>query len=214
MKYLKDYKNYQGNDIDLATSLFEYGLIWTNDHKDCDKSKNEYQFIYGVCIDDHNNYTHFDHAFTTENDFNKLLKESWFDLPAVLSFCGKDKLSFPENMDVLIAYYGTQNIFGSSYEGIQILENEMLSYYFNSGIEIEMSVDDCLSMSEQSNQYENVKAMLPKFEKQFENIDNEDILRELKSTGIEKETLTDTEENKIKLLWIAACNIKEEYKLS
>lgn len=51
---------------------------------------------------------------------------------------------------------------------------------------------------------------LPKFRRQFAKIDPDDIRAELKESGAwDAEELADHEENCVRMLWVAACDIRE-----
>lgn len=111
-------KNYTGNDVNLETSLYEYGLIW----KKVRGAKDEYHFIYGMGKGDNGDYNLFGHGYMSFKDFREMTGESWFDLPAVLSFIGRKSLEFPNDLDGVIAYYGTENVFGTDYYPIKIIK--------------------------------------------------------------------------------------------
>jgi hypothetical protein len=110
-KKLSDYEveGFDGNDASLEISLFEYGLIWKLDNDEYQA----YKFIYGVETDNSGNYTKFEFSFMTKNEFERLQSESWFKLNEVLSYSGTDCLTFPEDIQTCLQYYGYQNIFGS-----------------------------------------------------------------------------------------------------
>ena len=121
-KKLSDYSGYSGSvDVDLKTSLFEYGLI----HKQ--EENGDFKFIYGVSPDENRNYFLFDYGFYNEIDFADLIENSWFSLSGILSSVGmtKDewlKLPLPSRIFDCIAYYGHENIFGSSYTPFEIID--------------------------------------------------------------------------------------------
>ena len=111
---------YIGTDADLATSLFEYGMVWI-------ESCNQIEFIYGIGFNDEG-YNKFDRiTFNTDLDVRK--EFDWVDFEEVESFTGLtsdqfDALPLPQKIYDLVSYYGFENIFGSSYwEGFQIEEN-------------------------------------------------------------------------------------------
>jgi len=111
---------YIGTDADLATSLFEYGMVWI-------ESCNQIEFIYGIGFNDEG-YNKFDRiTFNTDLDVRK--EFDWVDFEEVESFTGLtsdqfDALPLPQKIYDLVSYYGFENIFGSSYwEGFQIKEN-------------------------------------------------------------------------------------------
>jgi len=120
-KNLSDYEQegYEGCDGSLEISLFEYGLIW----KCINVEKQEYHFIHGVTSDEDDGYTSFDWSDLSKEGFTDILHSSWFDLPAFLSFIGQEsekELSFPGDISAMIAYYGYENILGSSYNNFLI----------------------------------------------------------------------------------------------
>ena len=113
-------QKYFGTDASLEVSLFEYGNA-------CKKNKDgSFDLIYGVNVDNSSNYISFDcYNQYTESDFDTLINESWFNLDSVLSFIGmpKDdwlKCSLISRLDDCRAYYGYENIFGSSYNTFEI----------------------------------------------------------------------------------------------
>ena len=122
-KSFNDYRGFQGPDVDIETSLREYGLIWKK------VKKTEYLIVYGIHIkeDEYRNsvYDRFTYTFMSEKDWKELLAESWFNLDKVVAFCGMSKEvfidSFPFMLDSAIAYHGTENILGTNYsEGYSI----------------------------------------------------------------------------------------------
>ena len=125
MKTLKQYEDagFDGVDVSLDIALFEYGLIWQK------TEPNEYKFIYGIGIDEDCNYNLFDYAFFSQEDWNDLLDNTdWFDTDAVCRYYGISKKQlkegFPYTISDAISYYGFENIFGGSYDGFPILEEE------------------------------------------------------------------------------------------
>ena len=119
-KRVYDYRSYQGCDASLEESLFCYGLIWKQVGKD-------YKFIYGIGIDDSSDYNLFDYA-TMPIDTNIKKEYDWADFDAILSFVGMTEtewlaMPLPQQMSDLMAYYGYENIFGSSYYPFEISGN-------------------------------------------------------------------------------------------
>ena len=124
LKHLSQYKKegFVGIDADLATSLYEYGLMW-GQNKFCDPD--EYLFIYGVEVtpDEDNGfvYNQFSYSYMTRKDWEELVSEEWFDITRVIVACGisdiaKFNAGFPHAVFDAIAYYGYENIFGSTYD--------------------------------------------------------------------------------------------------
>lgn len=114
-----DFRAYEGGDVDIETSLREYGLAWKQIKKDT------YKFIFGVgaAKDEFGNlvYSRFDWSILTKADYIDMLNSEWFDREAVEKFCGHDIGEFqPSNVSDAIAYYGTDNILGSSHYSFTI----------------------------------------------------------------------------------------------
>lgn len=83
--------------------------------------------------------------------------------------------------------------------------------------EIEMSQEQAESGSHQGECYEDVKALLsePEIAAQFETIKADDIREELKEYGAwDDQELSDDEENRIRIMWIACGDISTEGKSS
>jgi hypothetical protein len=121
MKTIKNYNGYSGTDANLETSLFEYGLIWI---KGAEGHEKDFHFIYGVGVDQDGSYNKFDWA---DVSINTDPEKEWdfVDWEKLGEFVGmsKDeflKQSIPFIVYDLIAYYGTENIFGSSYYPFEI----------------------------------------------------------------------------------------------
>jgi len=122
------YRGYSGTDVDIATSLFEYGIIWHDTKslkkvKKEDKRPEEFHFIYGIDIkeDEFGNleYCQFSYSYLSKSDFIDLCNESWFELDKVLDYTGETKEdfinAFPYSVYSAVSYHGVENIFGSSY---------------------------------------------------------------------------------------------------
>lgn len=122
---LKDYEGYEGIDADLATSLFEYGLIWK---KGIEGHENDYHFIYGVGYDKNKNYNKFDWSdIAIDTDPKK--EWNFVEWESVCAFTGLSEEDFldqelPQIVFDLIQYYGYENILGSSYDPFEIKEGE------------------------------------------------------------------------------------------
>tara|TARA_S200002703_G_scaffold131903_1_gene119569 strand:- start:3303 stop:3692 length:390 start_codon:yes stop_codon:yes gene_type:complete len=103
-----------GVDANLETSLKEYGIAWH-------KTESEIVFIYGI---EHNgnDFTSFDKcsfdlSANLVDEFNWIDESDW---QSFASFIGADaseikELPIEELIHSLVSYYGTDNIFGSSY---------------------------------------------------------------------------------------------------
>ena len=119
---LSELNEFNGIDGNLETSIFEYGLLVSNNP---DKD-GQYKIIYGIGHDGEE-YTDFDYAYYSKSEINDLLNESWFDKPRFLSYTGCNKkqwnnLHITNKIYDLILYYGTENILGSSYNSFKKLE--------------------------------------------------------------------------------------------
>jgi hypothetical protein len=124
---LKELEGYEGGDVDLEASLYEYGLIWKEipeekffidpRNPDAPTFNTEYEFIFGIDFGEER-YLTFDNVRMSKAGFIELLRESWIDLPGVLKFCSRsfDGLikDFPSSISIMLDYYGYQNIFGDS----------------------------------------------------------------------------------------------------
>jgi hypothetical protein len=87
-------------------------------------------------------------------------------------------------------------------------------YTYIGNIEIQMTLSQARSASGQGQQEENVRALIrePNIRRQLTKIDPANIARELKEYGAwDAEELADAERNQIRLIWIAAGNIREEH---
>lgn len=105
---------FQGQDVSLDISLGEYGLAWKGNGKDC-------LFIYSIGNGRFDRITFLDYKkIQIEKEYD------WADLQAVADSVGltlKDWTddSFVNKIVDLISYYGTGEIFGTSYwEGFEI----------------------------------------------------------------------------------------------
>jgi hypothetical protein len=108
---------FEGIDVTLAISLFEYGLVW----KDLEETK-ETLFIYRI------NDSSFDRC-TFKSDLDVFNEFDWVEWDSFLETQGetmdewKDR-SLGQKIFDLLNYYGYENIFGSSYwEGFPIEDN-------------------------------------------------------------------------------------------
>lgn len=118
-----------GSDACLATSLFEYGLAWKV-YKRASKSKGakagDILFYYGIAVKG-NDYSAFDYAWLAVNtsvqmEYEWALDDSFYKSNGI----DRDEwltLSLPVQIRDLLGYYGSEEIFGSSYyEGFVIKE--------------------------------------------------------------------------------------------
>ena len=114
---------YEGVDVDLATSLFEYGMVWR-------VGEVETVFIYGIEIRENNSeceYGRFDRcSFVNETDVE--FEFDWAAFPDVHDSVGATKeqwSKFPLTQKIcdLRSHYGFVNVFGpSNWTGFEITE--------------------------------------------------------------------------------------------
>lgn len=119
-KHLATFENlgYEGNDVDLATSLFEYGLAWV-------LIDGVYTFIYGVNIDPRGNYISFcDSCVYANVDWKK--EYDWADFSKVESYvCGNlDGMPLTQIITSLVGFYGYENVFGTPYYTFNIVDDD------------------------------------------------------------------------------------------
>ena len=120
MKKLSEFDSWEGCDVDTATSIFVYGLMFNPNAKE-----NECNIVYGIAVDNEGTYNRF--TFSSVN-WSELLAETWIDWSAVCSFAGCERSDF-DNFSVLalsdlVSYYGIENVFGGCYDsGFQIVED-------------------------------------------------------------------------------------------
>ena len=130
MRTLEEYENagFQGGDVSLEISLYEYGLIWKLE----ENTENEYKFIYGVNVTEGEFggyiYNEFDWSNMSKIEFTDMIDSSWFDLPKFAKFVGIDAEKipdyFPGIIQECISYHGAENVFGSSYYTFKVENNE------------------------------------------------------------------------------------------
>lgn len=113
---------FEGIDASLEISLFEYRLAFRPT-----KESEGYQFLFLIDGEDT-----FETAFYTKKDFETLINETWFDVPGFWGFADTNKTEmlerFPHSMYEAFSYYGTENIFGSSYGGFSLKEFKPTKY--------------------------------------------------------------------------------------
>lgn len=81
---------------------------------------------------------------------------------------------------------------------------------------IEITRKDAMAMAHQGDCDEDVKAhvTLPRFKRQLDKIPVTEIAAELKEYGAwDAEELSNEEENRMRVLWLAACDVKENYQM-
>ena len=105
---------FKGSDVCLATSLFEYDLVWL-------EKPDEVVFIYPISSGKFDRTT----MDTTTDVYSEF---DWADFEDVYKHIGSskenfDELPLPEKVKVLYDYYGYPNVFGESYwEGFTVSE--------------------------------------------------------------------------------------------
>ena len=107
-----NHENIEGCDVDIETSLKEYGIAWIETDKDI-------LFYYGIGFDD-DGYDKFDFC-SFDKDTNIKDEFDFADFKAVSDFIGSDIFTLPliRQIEALNSYYGYENIFGSTYwEGL------------------------------------------------------------------------------------------------
>ena len=101
---------FKGTDVDLDTSLVEYGLAWLVTPED-----NAIEFLYSV----NGSETVFDryHTFLDENVREEYNWVDWISFlePYGMSECEFDELPVWEQYFMLFREYGKEDIFGSTY---------------------------------------------------------------------------------------------------
>jgi len=121
-------EGYEGPDAGIAESLFEYGVIWK-----FDKDENEYKFIYKhPTLHERYDFATFKADEMTFDVFDWADKH---ELEHVFDWANKDDQEVyigampsegtPEFLYELYAFYGAENVFGTSYdEGVYIFDSE------------------------------------------------------------------------------------------
>lgn len=113
---IEDLENqgYEGSDADLATSLFEYGLIWK--HVD-----GEYKFIYKInSANDRFSWASYSDKTDPFKEWDWALEDD--NLASLLSYIDTSvetlkSLPLPQLVYTLYSMYGSEEIFGTDYDG-------------------------------------------------------------------------------------------------
>ena len=113
---LLEKQGFTGTDMDLETSLFEYGMIWKY-------TDTEVIFLYNFPYDGeiHLYWCSFDLDLDFNHEFD------WIEFDSFLSYSDTtkdefDMLPLPIKIHDTVGYYGVENVFGSRYhEGITSL---------------------------------------------------------------------------------------------
>ena len=107
-------QGFEGSDASLEESLTTYGLAWR-------EIGNETLFIYR-----HPSIAKRYDRYALVNDLDCKREFGWVDWQEIYAFTGMDSdtwhaMDLTQKISDLIAYYGTENVFGSSYwEGFAI----------------------------------------------------------------------------------------------
>jgi len=106
-------KGYYGVDVNIQTSLLEYGLV-VNDNVDVN---NQHKIIFVVDWKDFGQPNAYNYSYISEEDIRVIFDEEWFDKKGFLSFIGQTEKEFfntslANQLDDMIAYYGKLNILG------------------------------------------------------------------------------------------------------
>ena len=127
-------RNLTGQDVDLETSLAEYGLAWQRN-----EDENEIRFYYGIELKldpDYNQeyFSGFDWAWLKldvdiYSEYDWINSEDWFSLLITNGMTKEyfDSLPLEQKVATLLNYYGPENIFGSSYYGSIFTLQELLA---------------------------------------------------------------------------------------
>ena len=121
-------KDLVGVDVDVETSLAEYGIAW-------EVKDDEVRFYYGIEIDEDEDtrcpyYSGFDWAsFPIDTDVFSYF--DWADFDEMLDCCGLSmgeykSLELASKICELSRYYGHEEIFGTSYYGALFTLDELL----------------------------------------------------------------------------------------
>ena len=101
-----------GADACLATSLFEYGLIWKQD-----EAGDRFDFIYGLQVDTSGNYYTFNrHNGNKLEDISLEQDYNWID-DEDFKKDNEDLNETPQLMAAIASHYGTECAYGSAYHG-------------------------------------------------------------------------------------------------
>lgn len=104
-----DHNKIQGPDVDIETSLKEYGFAWI-------ESDNDVLFYYGIAFDDKEfikfDFCTFDKNTDIKEEFDWI--NNWDEINDYIGMNITD-LSFPNQILELYRYYGHQKCFGECY---------------------------------------------------------------------------------------------------
>tara|TARA_R110001592_G_scaffold361090_1_gene670918 strand:+ start:2377 stop:2763 length:387 start_codon:yes stop_codon:yes gene_type:complete len=116
-------EGWYGIDACLEVSLLDYGIA-------CIDEGNQTKFLYGIRYDG-SNFDRFDYAFfdsdlDVKKEFDWVESWSWSRVYETygMSESEWDNMRLLDKISDLVSYFGTENIFGSSYgEGVEITLN-------------------------------------------------------------------------------------------
>ena len=122
-------EGFEGVDLSLEISLFEYGLIWRKE-----ETGNQYLMYFGVGVNSEGEYSTFNNGWypaTVERALNDL---HWVNWSKILKYTGWDVEEFERVLDTgvfppmmyfdLMRYYGSEEVFGTFYSTFTI-ENDL-----------------------------------------------------------------------------------------
>lgn len=117
-------RNLTGPDVSLEISLGEYGFAW-------ERKADEIVFYYGMEYDDDEGFTGFDWASIPTN-CDVFVEYDWANFHDVCCTNGittEEWKLYPleRQIEDLLRYYGSENIFGTSYLGTVFTLGDLLS---------------------------------------------------------------------------------------
>ena len=119
-------KGYEGTDVNIGISLFEYGMVWKHIKED-----NEYRFYFKVNAEEEANKCLFDWS-TIGADIDFWEEFDWInpkDKRSLLSLVGMTEDEFngqslPYKIKDLVKCFGIANVFGDSSYSFPITSNQ------------------------------------------------------------------------------------------
>ena len=115
-------EEWHGLDVDLETSLLEYGLLMRFVPEETGR---QWKAVYGVDVDGSGNYNKFDQGWISEKDIADLMSgNDWMkerDIKSFLEYTGCSdveeflELSMVNKLHDLLHYWGHENIMGTAY---------------------------------------------------------------------------------------------------
>jgi hypothetical protein len=114
-----NHDNMQGVDCDPETTLKEYGLAWIEEEGE------KTLFYYGIGFDGHYydlfDFCTLDPEMDVREEYNWIEEEDWESIYSFVDMTKEDwnALPFTTKISDIVAAYGYENIFGSTYwEGL------------------------------------------------------------------------------------------------